>query len=192
MARHPARNDFSATRTSTTSCDGTKQATLPKRPESSVSASASKTRCSLCSTRVAAPGPQLRCARHLHDANDRHSQSLMQRRCRVVRGDHQHRRITLGELGQLARRHHVQSPGAFALAGDNNLARIPSVARDIQRRAGNQLANATATPSACSGHAASAMAIFSLDDADPAAAASVAMCPRWPRSPRASNSRRSA
>ena len=49
---------------------------------------------------------------------------------------HQHRRVGVGQLGQLGRRHHVQSPGAFTLAGDNNLARIPSVARDIQRRPG--------------------------------------------------------
>jgi hypothetical protein len=38
----------------------------------------------------------------------------------------------LDELGQLGRRHSLQSPGVFALAGDDNLARIPPVARDIQ------------------------------------------------------------
>jgi hypothetical protein len=42
----------------------------------------------------------------------------------------------LASSAQLRRRHHVQSPGAFAFTGDDNLARIPRVARDIQRGAG--------------------------------------------------------
>jgi hypothetical protein len=49
----------------------------------------------------------------------------------VVVVDDQHRRVGLGEFGQFRRGHGVQPSGAFALAGDDDLAHIPQVARNI-------------------------------------------------------------